>query len=91
MMWAIQDLITHFWLHQNLDMRSSVRIKLVKYYNCIKDNDSSVLENYHSSALFQILVNPKSDVTANLTEKEFRLFRKLCIGMILDTGSSKIN
>ena len=56
------------------------------FYSIIKDNDSSVLENYHASSLFQILVTTKSDISSNLTEKEFRIFRKLCIGMILDTG-----
>lgn len=49
-------------------------------------NDQSVLENYHSSSLFQILINKKSDITCNLTEMEFRQFRKLCVSMILDTG-----
>lgn len=60
-----------------------------KSKNAIFYNDQSVLENYHASALFQILINEKSDITSNLTEKEFRQFRKLCIGMILDTDLQK--
>jgi len=47
-----------FWWRQKADMLSFVKENVLFLVNIIKkDNDQSVLENFHTSSLFQILLN----------------------------------
>lgn len=48
-------------------------------------NDVSVLENFHSSSLFQIISNPSCSFTTHFSEKDQKSFRSIIIAAILAT------
>jgi len=48
-------------------------------------NDQSVLENLHTAYFFKITQKPCSNILQNLSEKDYKYFRKLAIAIILDT------
>ncbi|CAD8087700.1 unnamed protein product [Paramecium primaurelia] len=52
-------------------------------------NDQSVLENYHSFLLFQILQQEQFNLIQNLGLPEQKGFRKYCLNLILDTDLTK--
>jgi len=52
-------------------------------------NDQSVLENFHVASFFKILQKSESNILKNLHEKDYKLFRKLSIHLILDTDLQK--
>jgi len=54
-----------------------------------KDNDQSVLENFHTAAFYKILQKSSSNILQNLSEKDYKYFRKLSINLILDTDLTK--
>ncbi|CAD8198956.1 unnamed protein product [Paramecium octaurelia] len=60
------------------------RCKLALLYN-----DQSVLENYHSFLLFQILQQEQFNLIQNLGLPEQKGFRKYCLNLILDTDLTK--
>ncbi|CAK91621.1 unnamed protein product (macronuclear) [Paramecium tetraurelia] len=62
----------------------SNRCKLAMLYN-----DQSVLENYHSFLLFQILSQDQFNIIQNLGQVEQKGFRKYCLNLILDTDLTK--
>ena len=50
-----------------------------------KDNDQSVLENYHLNMFFKILEQSETNLLINLSEGDYRYFRRMCILLILET------
>ncbi|CAD8072365.1 unnamed protein product [Paramecium primaurelia] len=52
-------------------------------------NDQSVLENYHSFLLFQILSQDQFNIIQNLGQVEQKGFRKYCLNLILDTDLTR--
>eukprot|EP01016_Furgasonia_blochmanni_P010865 TRINITY_DN1470_c0_g1_i3.p1 TRINITY_DN1470_c0_g1~~TRINITY_DN1470_c0_g1_i3.p1 ORF type:complete len:318 (+),score=95.51 TRINITY_DN1470_c0_g1_i3:61-954(+) len=52
-------------------------------------NDISVLENFHSATFFGILNRPECNILKNMNEKDYKMFRKLCVNTILDTDLQK--
>ncbi|CAD8209938.1 unnamed protein product [Paramecium octaurelia] len=62
----------------------SNRCKLALLYN-----DQSVLENYHSFLLFQILSQDQFNIIQNLGQVEQKGFRKYCLNLILDTDLTR--
>ncbi|CAD8146396.1 unnamed protein product [Paramecium octaurelia] len=52
-------------------------------------NDQSVLENYHSFLLFQVLTQSKCNIIENLSSNEIKGFRKYCLNLILDTDLTR--
>ena len=48
-----------------------------------------MLENYHSSLLFQILKCENSNIVKDLPKNDQKIFRKYVINMILDTDLTK--
>ncbi|CAD8121988.1 unnamed protein product [Paramecium sonneborni] len=63
---------------------TSNKCKLALLYN-----DQSVLENYHSFLLFQILSQDQFNLIQNLAYIEQKGFRKYCLNLILDTDLTK--
>ncbi|EGR33678.1 hypothetical protein IMG5_045930 [Ichthyophthirius multifiliis] len=55
----------------------------------LRYNDLSVLENYHTSCLFSLILNNKQNIFIHLKNDEFKQFRELVISMILATDMSK--
>ncbi|OQV21294.1 Calcium/calmodulin-dependent 3',5'-cyclic nucleotide phosphodiesterase 1C [Hypsibius exemplaris] len=51
-------------------------------------NDRSVLENYHLSASFALMLKDEHNILANLTKEEYKEFRSLVIDMVLATDMS---
>ncbi|KAL8173166.1 UNVERIFIED_CONTAM: hypothetical protein K2H54_041490 [Gekko kuhli] len=51
-------------------------------------NDTSVLENHHLSAAYQLIQNPELNILYALTEEEWREMRQLVIKMVLGTDMS---
>jgi hypothetical protein len=51
------------------------------------DNDQSVLENFHIASFYKVLQKKGSNILSGLTEKDYKQYRKLSVGMILDTGN----
>ncbi|XP_054826721.1 dual specificity calcium/calmodulin-dependent 3',5'-cyclic nucleotide phosphodiesterase 1A-like [Eublepharis macularius] len=51
-------------------------------------NDTSVLENHHLSAAYQLVQKPEFNILANLTPEEWREMRQLVIKTILATDMS---
>ncbi|CAD8159980.1 unnamed protein product [Paramecium pentaurelia] len=52
-------------------------------------NDQSVLENYHSFLLFQVLTQSNCNIIENLSSNEIKGFRKYCLNLILDTDLTR--
>jgi len=52
-------------------------------------NDQSVLENFHTASFYKILQKSSSNILQNLSEKDYKYFRKLSINLILDTDLTK--
>ncbi|CAF0901863.1 unnamed protein product [Adineta steineri] len=48
-------------------------------------NDSSVLENHHSSSIFKLLRDKRFNIWSNMTIEEYRTFRSLVISLVLAT------
>ncbi|CAF1394493.1 unnamed protein product [Adineta ricciae] len=48
-------------------------------------NDSSVLENHHSSAVFKLLRDKRFNIWSNMNVDEYRTFRSLVISLVLAT------
>lgn len=48
-------------------------------------NDQSVLENYHVSAAFQVLRDPKCDILSSLSTQDFKHIRESVVKMVLGT------
>ncbi|KAF8820202.1 3'5'-cyclic nucleotide phosphodiesterase domain-containing protein [Cardiosporidium cionae] len=48
-------------------------------------NDKSVLENYHSCILFQLIKQPSNNIFGTLSFSEWRMVRRIIIEMILAT------
>lgn len=48
-------------------------------------SDQSVLENYHVAEAFKVILNPQSNILAELTNEEFRQIRRRMISCILAT------
>ena len=48
-------------------------------------NDSSVLENFHVSSAFKLLLNDKMNFLKNLKDKDRKKIRELVIGLVLAT------
>ena len=58
----------------------------------IKYNDISVLENYHVSEAFNIILkNPKNNIFENLSEDDYKLCRKTIIECVLGTDMTLHN
>ncbi|CAD8126773.1 unnamed protein product [Paramecium sonneborni] len=68
----------------NNGFMTSNRCKLALLYN-----DSSVLENYHSFLLFQILQQEQFNLIQNVGLAEQKGFRKYCLNLILDTDLTR--
>ncbi|KAG9510483.1 Calcium/calmodulin-dependent 3',5'-cyclic nucleotide phosphodiesterase 1, partial [Fragariocoptes setiger] len=51
-------------------------------------NDRSVLENFHVSAAFRLLLEDDCNILANLSNDDYREFRSLVIDMVLATDMS---
>ena len=51
-------------------------------------NDRAVLENYHVSSAFRIILDDDANILANLSKEEYREFRNLVIEMVLATDMS---
>ena len=51
-------------------------------------NDRAVLENYHVSKAFKIILDDDANILANLSKDEYREFRNLVIEMVLATDMS---
>jgi hypothetical protein len=62
---------------------------LTKDELAIKYNDISVLENMHTSSLFQIIVQTDKNIFINLSPDHYARVRKLIIEMILATDMAK--
>ena len=52
-------------------------------------NDKSVLECYHLSAAFQLLLKPEFNFLADLPKAEWQAFREIVIDMVLATDLSQ--
>lgn len=50
--------------------------------------DQSVLENFHVSESFKVILNPKYNILANFSNEEFRQIRRRMISCILATDMS---
>ncbi|KAI9206847.1 uncharacterized protein BJ171DRAFT_456693 [Polychytrium aggregatum] len=48
-------------------------------------NDRSVLENYHVSTAWQVMMQPENNFLVNLPEEDYRLLRNQVISMVLAT------
>ena len=68
----------HPGLNNNYLMNSFTNI-------AITYNDKSVLENYHVSEAFKIILYPINNIFDDLSDEEFKLFRKRFIESILAT------
>ena len=55
----------------------------------VESNDVSVQETYHTAEVFRILKDPNFNFTEELSNNEFKLFRKRTMGMILATDMAK--
>jgi len=62
---------------------SSYSVLAVRY------NDVSVLENYHSTLLFEILRENESNILSEMDGTDFRKFRKVAIECILATDMKR--
>lgn len=48
-------------------------------------NDNSVLENFHLSAAFEILLRPENNFLSELSESDWKLFRGIVIELVMAT------
>ena len=81
--------IIHDYGHPGLNNNYLIR---TKDDLAIKYNDISVLENYHVSESFNIILkNPENNIFENLSEDNFRLCRKNIIECILGTDMTLHN
>jgi hypothetical protein len=55
----------------------------------IKYNDISVLENYHVSAAFKVMLHPSSNIFKELQVEEYRVIRKRIVECVLATDMAK--
>jgi len=51
-------------------------------------NDRAVLENFHLSSAFKIILDDDANILSNLSKEEYREFRNLVIEMVLATDMS---
>jgi len=52
-------------------------------------NEVSVLENYHVTTFFKILEKPASNILKNLSENDYKYFKRAATQIILDTDLGK--
>eukprot|EP01103_Thecamoeba_quadrilineata_P019477 TRINITY_DN7906_c0_g1_i1.p1 TRINITY_DN7906_c0_g1~~TRINITY_DN7906_c0_g1_i1.p1 ORF type:complete len:579 (+),score=102.78 TRINITY_DN7906_c0_g1_i1:51-1787(+) len=52
-------------------------------------NDKSVLENFHASSAFNLLMKKDYNILVNLSKQEWKLFRKIMIHLILQTDMAE--
>jgi len=71
----------HPGLNNNYIMNSTSQI-------AITYNDKSVLENYHVSETFKVLLNPDNNIFEYLSVEDFKILRKRIIEAILATDMS---
>lgn len=55
----------------------------------LRYNDVSVLENHHVASSFALIANDKYNLVKRFTKDDFKKFRKIMIGCILETDMSK--
>ena len=55
----------------------------------LRYNDVSVLENHHVASSFSLLSNEKYNLVKNYSKEDYKKFRKIMIGCILETDMSK--
>lgn len=55
----------------------------------IRYNDISILENYHVSAAFKLMTNPRFDIFKGLLAEEYRTIRHFMINLVLATDMAK--
>eukprot|EP00347_Sterkiella_histriomuscorum_P000561 403375374 len=55
----------------------------------LRYNDMSVLENHHVASCFALISNDKYNLTKRFSKDNFKRFRKIMIGCILETDMSK--
>ena len=60
-----------------------------KHQLALRYNDVSILENHHVASTFALLNQDKYNILKNLSKDDFKRFRKLMIGCILETDMSK--
>ena len=55
----------------------------------VRYNDVSVLENHHVASSFALISNEKYNLVKRYLKEDFKRFRKIMIGCILETDMSK--
>ncbi|CAD8165342.1 unnamed protein product [Paramecium pentaurelia] len=81
--------IGHPGLNNGFMMTNRCKLALLCIYINMLDNDQSVLENYHSFLLFQIISQDQFNIIQNLGQVEQKGFRKYCLNLILDTDLTR--
>jgi len=56
-----------------------------RHERAILYNDAHVNENHHVAAAFDLLLRPKNNFLAHLSDKEFRCFRALVVDLVIAT------
>lgn len=76
--------LTHDIAHPGMNNDFFVKSK---HQLAIRYNDNAVLENMHAAMTFEVLMQPQNNFFTgwHMTEDHFKIFRKLCISVILAT------